>query len=41
MFTSLLTQSRTPRVEYYPAVVTRSWRRQRRAQRLAAVSLAA
>ena len=41
MFTNLLTRTGTRQVQYYPAVDTRSWRRQRRAQRLALLSVAA
>lgn len=41
MFTNLLTRVGTRQVQYYPAADTRSWRRQRRAQRLAVMSEAA
>jgi len=41
MFTDLLTRAATRSVAYYPSAETRSWRRQRRAQRLATVPLAA
>jgi len=41
MFTDLLTRVAIRPTAYYPSVETRSWRRQRRVQRLATVSLAA